>query len=783
MRFKEGVRIREKPIVCKRGEPLAVRVLLVEDDEILAEVVEEALSDRHYMVDVAKDGQTGIELAEAFTYDLILLDSVLPKVNGIDFCQQRRLLGDRTPILLMTAIDSSTNKVAGLDAGADDYLVKPFDLQELLARMRALLRRGRDFLPPAIEWGYLRLNPSNCQVTYNNQRLHLTGKEYSILELFLRNPQRIFSQSALLDRLWSFEEPPSENTVRTHIKSLRQKLRKAGAEADTIETIYGLGYRLKLITPVGKVAIAELKKEAIAPATDNSTASNFFADVPVNLGKLPVKNKLPANNYNAPVLSPHETKAREHLAIAPLRQPSKKTAPKDKDGSLERSKIMEIWQRHKQKYLDRIAILNETVAAIENGTLDIDRRKQAQQQVHTLIGTLGSFGFEAASEKCREIEKILASGDRFSPQSEKVSRERIGQTASEISLEQNVYRLSQLIEELRLDLIGDESEVVVFDSQERLPEAAVEAKRQKSDRRLETGVNLAEKRSRESLQQPKLKQLLIVDDDAPLAEMLGAEATAWGMRAQIAIDLNQAREAIARRRPDVVLLDLCFPDSAENGLELLAELKNTNPPVPVVIFSAIESLAERVQVARLGGQGFLHKPISPVRVMGAIAKALEKSSLPAAKLLIVNDDPQLLCHLQSELEPWGFQLTLLNNPQQFWELLEKFVPDLLILDIDFPRDTSIFSPGEKSTEKVNMPKISGIDLCAVVRNDPRWHELPVLCLSERADAQTIHQVFSAGADDYIQKPFVGPELVARVLNRIDRSQMRRKLLTAKNQLF
>ena len=768
-----------------------MRVLLVEDDEILAEVVEEALSHRHYMVDVAKDGRAGIELAEAFTYDLILLDSVLPKVNGIDFCQQRRQVGDRTPILLMTAIDTSTNKVAGLDAGADDYLVKPFDLQELLARMRALLRRGRDFLPPAIEWGKLRLNPSNCQVTYNKQRLHLTGKEYSILELFLRNPQRIFSQSALLDRLWSFEEPPSENTVRTHIKSLRQKLKKAGAEADTIETIYGLGYRLKSTAPTG--AVAEQKKNTIPPATDNSTASDFFVNTPVSLGNSSVRNKLLANNYSA--------------AVASERLPSQKTVASD--GSKERSKIMEVWQRHKQKYLDRIAMLDETVAAIENGTVDREQRLQAGQQVHTLIGTLGSFGFEVASEKCREIEKILAGDDGFSPQSGKISPENMDGTASENSLEQMVSRLSQLLEELRRELIGEESEAVAFcpdgagsvtipllsvptGGTAKVQEDRGERKDQKSDRRIH--INLVGKRSGENQQQqPKPKQLLIVDDDVALAQMLAGEAIAWGMRAQIALDLNQAREAIARHRPDVVLLDLCFPDSAENGLELLAELKNTAPPVPVVVFSAKESLAERVQVARLGGQGFLHKPISPVRVMAAIAKALEKFALPAAKLLIVDDDVQLLWRLQKELEPWGFQLTLVDDPQQFWEQLEKSVPDLLILDIDFPRDTSIVSPSEAKQEtsfspetsanNVNMPEIRGIDLCAVVRNDPRWHELPVLCLSERADARTIHQVFSAGADDYVQKPYVGPELVARVLNRIDRSQMRRKLLTAKNQLF
>jgi DNA-binding response OmpR family regulator/HPt (histidine-containing phosphotransfer) domain-containing protein len=170
---------------------------------------------------------------------------MLPEIDGISLCERLRQEGDRTPILIVTAKDTKTDKVKGLDAGADDYIVKPFDFQELLARIRALLRRGSTPLPAVLEWELLRLDPSSCQVTYNGQVLPVTPKEYAFLELFLRNSQRVFSRSAIVELLWNLEEPPQEDTIKSYIKSLRQKLKAAGAPTDLIETVYGLGYRLK----------------------------------------------------------------------------------------------------------------------------------------------------------------------------------------------------------------------------------------------------------------------------------------------------------------------------------------------------------------------------------------------------------------------------------------------------------------------------------------------------------------------------------------------------------
>jgi DNA-binding response OmpR family regulator len=222
-----------------------MKILLVEDDERITDALVEDLTDQHYVVEVAHDGQSAWDLVDSFTYDLILLDVMLPKVDGINLCRKLRSQGCTTPILMLTARDTVGDRVIGLDAGADDYLVKPFDLQELSARMRALLRRGNSPLPPVLEWGDLRLDPSTCEVVYENSPLTLSPTEYRLLEFFLRHGRRVFSRAQILEQLWSFDQIPEESTVKAHIRSLRQKLEAAGAPSDFIETVYGLGYRLK----------------------------------------------------------------------------------------------------------------------------------------------------------------------------------------------------------------------------------------------------------------------------------------------------------------------------------------------------------------------------------------------------------------------------------------------------------------------------------------------------------------------------------------------------------
>ncbi|WP_330359445.1 response regulator transcription factor [Moorena bouillonii] len=226
-----------------------MKILLVEDDILLAENLSEALTNQRYVVDMVTNGEIACQQSQMLDYDLMVLDVTLPKLDGFGVCRKLRAQGNQMPILMLTGRDTTNDKVKGLDAGADDYLVKPVDLPELFARIRALLRRGQSIAPPVLKWGDLRLDPSTYEVSYDHQLIHFTRKEYSLLEFFLRNGRRVLTRSVIIEHVWSFENPPEEETVNAYIKSLRRKLRLAGAPRDLIETVHSVGYRLKQLTP------------------------------------------------------------------------------------------------------------------------------------------------------------------------------------------------------------------------------------------------------------------------------------------------------------------------------------------------------------------------------------------------------------------------------------------------------------------------------------------------------------------------------------------------------
>lgn len=221
-----------------------MRILIVEDDDRIAKPLAEDLKHQNHVVDIAADGIKGWEYAQSAQYELILLDLMLPRLDGISLCKRLRTSKYNALILMLTARDTTTDKVIGLDAGADDYLVKPFDLEELAARIRALSRRTPETKQPILIYGNLELDPGTCNVTYQGKNLLLTPKEYMILEYFLKNPTQVLNRSALLNKLWEFDKNSGEETIKTHITNLRKKIRTAGGPEKLIETVYGMGYRL-----------------------------------------------------------------------------------------------------------------------------------------------------------------------------------------------------------------------------------------------------------------------------------------------------------------------------------------------------------------------------------------------------------------------------------------------------------------------------------------------------------------------------------------------------------
>lgn len=221
-----------------------MRILVVEDDPAQLEPLQTVLLQAGHIVDGLEDGETAQWLLSQKEYDLLILDWMLPKVSGLSLCRQYRKLGKTAPVLMLTAKDATTDKVAGLDAGADDYLVKPTDLIELLARVRALGRRSPVLQADTLTVGDLHLNLNTLTVEADTNKVQLTAREFQLLEYFFRHPGQVLSRDRIEDALWEWGTEPESNAVTTLVKRLRQRLQALNA-TDWIETIYGMGYRFK----------------------------------------------------------------------------------------------------------------------------------------------------------------------------------------------------------------------------------------------------------------------------------------------------------------------------------------------------------------------------------------------------------------------------------------------------------------------------------------------------------------------------------------------------------
>lgn len=616
-----------------------MKILLVEDDKIIAQTLVKILRDRHYIVDLAAEGDLGWEMVEAYDYDLIVLDIVLPKLDGIEFCQKLRLAGNQTPVLLLTAQNSHDKKVTGLDAGADDYVVKPFEINELLARIRVLLRRRNTLDSQILRWGKLSLNSSTQRVSYDRRIINLTPKEYCLLELFLRSGDRVMTRHIILDRLWDIEEAPNENTVTAHIKDLRRKLKRAGADPNLIETVYGVGYRLK---PPLKTSDVKMKP-------------------------------------TLPLPKPETNVERKEAEAGNIRQKTQ-------------SALTAVWQQYEKTYRERLAILEQANRDWQSGVLQGQLLWQARGAAHRLAGSLGIFGFSQGSHLALEMEQLL-------------------------SIELEVNRSKRFAELLRA-----------------LKQAIK--------------PNLQFKQNSIHCNRPLI---LAVDERPKLVEQLTDEMTAIGMTFDRISQPKQLRQAL-QTNLNAIILEFSLADCHLNVLDKFASIVTGKIPLSVILFSDRSRQRDRLKIARLGGHVLLQKASLDRQTTAKIVRALQQSQHKTAKVLAVDDDPLILTAIANLLDPLTIDLTILDNPLNFWQTIADLKPDLLILD-------------------VSMPHFTGIELCQLLRNDLRWRELPILFFTAYDDLNTVHQILAAGADDYISKVIAPSELAPKIFNHLNRGQL------------
>jgi len=220
-----------------------MRILIVEDDRKVGAFLQKGLKEEQYAVDVCRDGEEAMDFALVNSYDVIILDIMLPKKDGFTVCRELRSRGILTPILMLTAKDSVEDKVSGLTEGADDYLTKPFSFEELLARIRALFRRSQDYKTKVLKAGDLELDPAKRQATRAGRKIPLTGKEYALLEYLMRNKGRIVTEAMIVEHVWDMNYEGTSNIVNVYINYLRRKIDDA-AEVKLIRTVRGHGYVL-----------------------------------------------------------------------------------------------------------------------------------------------------------------------------------------------------------------------------------------------------------------------------------------------------------------------------------------------------------------------------------------------------------------------------------------------------------------------------------------------------------------------------------------------------------
>jgi DNA-binding response OmpR family regulator len=367
-------------------------------------------------------------------------------------------------------------------------------------------------------------------------------------------------------------------------------------------------------------------------------------------------------------------------------------------------------------------VLQQAETALLANALTAELREQARQEAHKLSGSLGIFGYPQGSQLAHAAEALLANVALPYP----------------LVVQQFPPLVAALQQELAHPVVSALPEETSY------PEVHPANGIQNPLGAVDSMPPITSDRTTQ-------QRLLCISADQQLVNCLQSAAPPT-LQIQAITHPEVAWQEIARRQPDGILLDLSLLGTRESGLSFLTELAHRYPDRPVLVLSEQNSLSDRVEVSRLGGKAFLSKPVGVKQILQAIQQAVPHV-VTEARILIVDDDAATLAVLRQVLQPWGLQVTTLAHPQQFWDALIITKPDLVVFDLE-------------------MPTFSGIDLCQVVRHDPQWGDLPILVVTSHTDADSIRAVFAAGADDFITKPVVGPELVTRILSRIERVRRR-----------
>jgi DNA-binding response OmpR family regulator len=687
-----------------------MRILLVEDNQHLAEQFVDALGDQRYVIDWVGDGQEGWEMLQTVEYDLLLLDVMLPKLDGISLCKRLRAQGKTLPVLLLTARGTSEDKVLGLDSGADDYVVKPVRLDELNARIRALMRRGSTSASTLLEWGPLTLDPSSCQVAYGDRPVNLTPKEYGLLELLLRNPQRVYSRRMILEQLWSLDnDPPGEDTVKAHVKGLRHKLKAFGI-ADLVETVYGIGYRLTTAQP---------------PAAE-------------------------PRGLPAPEASRRASSAEQAAESSPRR------AGQDLPlGSQLDQHFVQVWQQSQSGFLARIDRLQgglDLLGAAPTDWATIQQRN-LQRAAERLGSSLGCFGLEQAAELAIALAQQLQPAIEMKPASEVKPASEGFEDSVPLPLPTRLQAMSALIAQLRHLLEGVKADwlaqqliaagtvhraiapmqlrrnplVLVVDDDLELT-ALVNAECQYWGLQTAIASNLDQAQQVMSERNP---QAIVID----LAS--GSESRVW----------HEWLQTVAQQQPD---LPLVIWNTCETAIApgLHQDGASEQEGEGTVVQSTWE---RRVAALRCNASTVLAKPLAPAVVLEHLWPRIAQHIDPSPV--------QVLTWGTAHPIPPRYTTCIPRcHPEILWQQLTQTHPQVLLIC-----DSTAAPEGVPSPEALAL---SPLELCRMLRQDARWSALPIVVLVSAEPTEQAAAWYQAGATAVLDPEISWPELRSRLVSLV-----------------